>query len=58
MHAFLTSELYGAEWSPSRPGRLTSGTHWTGGSVGPRVGLDGVAKRKIPAPAGNRTPTV
>jgi hypothetical protein len=25
-------------------------------ALGPRAGLDGVAKRKIPAPAKNRTP--
>jgi hypothetical protein len=49
---FLTSELDGGEWSASRPGRFTSReiapcTHWIGGWVGPRVGLDDVEKRKI-----------
>jgi len=34
------------------------GTHRIGGWVGPRAGLDAVAKRKIPSPAENRTPTV
>jgi hypothetical protein len=41
----------GGEWSASRPGRFTSergpGTHWIGGWVGPRAGLDAVEKRKI-----------
>jgi hypothetical protein len=51
----LTSALDGGEWSASRPGRYTSrerapGTHWIGGWVGPRAGLDAVAKRRIPSP--------
>jgi hypothetical protein len=42
--------LVGGEWSASRPGRFTPGeiapsTHWTGGWVGPRAGLDDVEKR-------------
>jgi hypothetical protein len=32
------------------------GTLWIGGWVGPRVGLDTVWKRRIPAPTGNWTP--
>jgi hypothetical protein len=49
---FLTSALDGGEWLASRPGRFTPGErapnkHWTGGWVGPRVGLDAVEKRKI-----------
>jgi hypothetical protein len=44
---FLTSTLDGGEWSASRPGRFTPGTHWIGGRVDPRVGLDIVEKRKI-----------
>jgi hypothetical protein len=32
------------------PGERTSGTHWTGGWVGPRVGLDTEARRKILLP--------
>jgi hypothetical protein len=35
------------EWPASRSGRFTPGTHWIGGWVGPRFGLDTVAKRKI-----------
>jgi hypothetical protein len=54
-HAFLTSALDGGEWSASRLGRFTlreivPGTHWIGGWVGLRVGLDAVVKRKIPSP--------
>jgi hypothetical protein len=49
--SFLTSALDGSEWSASRPCRFTpeeeaSGTHWIGGSVGPRFGLDAVEMRK------------
>jgi hypothetical protein len=48
----LTSTLGGGEWSASRPGRFALGeiapcTHWVGGWVDPRVGLDTVEKRKI-----------
>jgi hypothetical protein len=49
---FLTSALDGGEWSVSRTGRFTPGerargTHWIGGWMGPRGGLDAVEKRKI-----------
>jgi hypothetical protein len=52
IHVFLTSALVGGEWSASRPGRFTPGerapgTHWIGGWVDPRAGLDDVEKRKI-----------
>jgi hypothetical protein len=52
IHIFLTSALIGGEWSASRPGRFiprgrTHGTHWTGGWVGPRAGLDYEEKRKF-----------
>jgi hypothetical protein len=38
-----------------RPGRFTpkkrgTGTHWIGGWLGPRAGLDAVVRRKIPSP--------
>jgi hypothetical protein len=51
IHIFLTSGLAGVEWSASRPIRFTPGerassTHWIGGSVDPRAGLDDVEKRK------------
>jgi hypothetical protein len=50
----LTSALDGGEWSASCPGRFTPkerapGTHWIGGSVGPRAVLHAVAKKKIPS---------
>jgi len=46
------------EWSASCPGHFTSGegapvTHWIGGWVGRRAGLNA---EKFPAPTGNRTP--
>jgi hypothetical protein len=52
IHIFLTSAVAGDEWSASRPGRFTPGerapdTHWIGGWVDPRVGLDDVEKRKF-----------
>jgi len=42
------------------PGKESQGTRWIGGWVGPRAGLDAVAKGINPfiAPAGNRTPVV
>jgi hypothetical protein len=50
----LTSALDVDEWSSSRLCRFTHkerapGTHWIGGWVGPRAGLDAVVKRKIPS---------
>jgi hypothetical protein len=56
----MTSELVEDEWSASLPGRFSSGerargTHWIGGWVGPRTGLDDV--EKILDPTGTRTPT-
>jgi hypothetical protein len=57
----LDSALDGGEWSASRPGRFTPmgrapGTHWIGGWVGPRAGLDAVVKRKIPSPCQDSNP--
>jgi hypothetical protein len=48
----LTSALGGGEWSTSRPGHFTPeerapGTHWIGGWVDLRVGLDDLEKRKF-----------
>jgi hypothetical protein len=34
------------KWSASDFGRISPGTHLEGGGVGPRIGLDAVAKRK------------
>jgi hypothetical protein len=52
IHIFLTSALAGGEWSASRPGRFTPrerahSTHWIGGWVDSRAGLDDVEKRKV-----------
>jgi hypothetical protein len=43
------------EWSVSCPGRFTPGdkapcTHWIGGWMSPRVGLDAVEQRKMSCP--------
>jgi hypothetical protein len=48
----LTSALVGGEWSTSRPRRFTPGerppgTHWIGGRVDLRAGLDDVEKIKF-----------
>jgi hypothetical protein len=42
----------GGEWSASRLGRFITreralGTHWTGGWMGSKVGLDMVLKKKM-----------
>jgi hypothetical protein len=56
IHIFLTSALVGGEWLASLHGRFTPGekapgTHWIGGWVDPRAGLDNVEKRKfLPLP--------
>jgi hypothetical protein len=47
IHIFLTSALAGGEWLASRHGRLTPSTHWIGGWVDPRAGLDDLEKRKF-----------
>jgi hypothetical protein len=50
IHIFLTLALTGGEWSASGPCRFTPRerapcTHWIGGWVDPRAGLDDVEKR-------------
>jgi hypothetical protein len=52
IHICLISALVGVKWSVSRPCRFTPwerapGTHWIGGWVGPRAGLDDMEKRKF-----------
>jgi hypothetical protein len=60
LHAFLISALDRGECSASLLGRFNqeeraTDIHWIWGCVGPRLGLDAVAKRKdISASAGNR----
>jgi hypothetical protein len=51
-HVFLTSALVAGEWSASHPGRFTPGerasaTHWVGGQVGPRAGVNDKERREI-----------
>jgi hypothetical protein len=55
IHIFLTLALVGSEWSASHPRERTPGTHWIGGWVGPRAGLDYV--EKILGPTGTQTLT-
>jgi hypothetical protein len=48
-HVFFISALLGGEWSASRPGSFTPGervpgTHWIGGWLDPRVGLNDMNK--------------
>jgi hypothetical protein len=47
IHIFLISALVGDEWSTSRPGRFTPGTHWIGCWVDLRAALDDLEKRKF-----------
>jgi hypothetical protein len=52
IHIFLISALAGDEWSASRPWRITpgeraTGTHWIGGWVDQRAGLDNTEIRKF-----------
>jgi hypothetical protein len=52
IHIFMTSALVGGEWSASRPCRFTPeerapGTHWIGGWVDSRAGLDDMEKRQF-----------
>jgi hypothetical protein len=57
----LTSALDGGEWSASWPGRFTPrerdpDSHWIGGWMGHRTGMDTVSKRKIPSPCRDLNP--
>jgi len=61
-HLVKHSALDGDEWLASRPGRFTlekrsTGTHWTGGWVGLRVGLNAVATtERSPCPCRDSNP--
>jgi hypothetical protein len=51
-HVFFTSALVAGEWSGSHQGRFTPGerapgTHWIGGWVGPKAGVDDTEKWKF-----------
>jgi hypothetical protein len=61
LHAFLTSELEWGESSVSRPGLFIPGertpvSHWTGGWLVFRAGLDVTARRKNPSPCCESNP--
>jgi hypothetical protein len=63
LHAFLTSALAEDEWSTLRSGLFTpretaSGTHWIGGWVSPRTGMDAVARKKILHPLPELEPPI
>jgi hypothetical protein len=52
IHIFLTSALVGGDCQLHAPASFTPaeralGTHWIGGWVGPRAGLDDVEKKKF-----------
>jgi hypothetical protein len=46
-HIFLTSALVGSEWLALPSGKRVPGTHWIGGWLDPRTGLDDVQKRQF-----------
>jgi hypothetical protein len=56
IQVLLTSVLIGGKWSASRSGRFNPrerhDTHWIGGWMGPRTGLDNVHNRKFLTPQG------
>jgi hypothetical protein len=47
IHIFLTSAQAGGESSASHPKERAPGTHWMGGWVDPRAGLEDLEKRKF-----------
>jgi hypothetical protein len=47
LHVFLMSALDGREWSASLPSHFIHITHWIGGWVDPRAGMDAVERRKV-----------
>jgi hypothetical protein len=56
LHAFVTSVLFGSEWSGSFMLCVTSCYHWVKGFMGPTAILDDAEKRKCYALVGIRTP--
>jgi hypothetical protein len=62
-HVFLTSEIAGGQWSTSRPGSSNPGegapdTHWIGGWVDPRAGLDNEKAKFLTLPDSNSDSSV
>jgi hypothetical protein len=62
-HIFLTSALSGGEWSVSRPYRFTPGetaprSHWIGGWVDPRAGLEDMERIQFDKSSENNTRTL
>jgi hypothetical protein len=55
-YSFFTSVLDGGEWSTSRPGERTYGTHWIGGWVGLELVWTQKLEGESFASAGDRTP--
>lgn len=55
---FLISALDSGERAASLPGERALGTYWVGGLMGVKAGMDAVEKIKVPATAGNPTPSV
>jgi hypothetical protein len=60
---FLTSALEKGDWSASHlcrfiPGKRAPGTHWIGGWVGPRAGLDAREEEKCSLPGIERSLTM
>jgi hypothetical protein len=53
----LTLGLGGGEWSAACPSHFTPSTHWRGGWVGPRAGLNMMVKRLSPYPGWELNPT-
>jgi hypothetical protein len=63
LYAFLTSAIYGGEWSASRLGRFTPGerhprTPWLGDRMAPESIWTLWRREKLSVPAENRTPVV
>jgi hypothetical protein len=59
----MTSALDGDEWLASSPGRFNPketvpATHWIGGWVSPRAGLDAMVKRKNSQPLPGLEPLI
>jgi hypothetical protein len=47
IHVILTSALVGGEWSASIAGERVPSSHWIGGRVGPRAGLNAMEKNLV-----------